>query len=187
MIPLFQLASDLQSLFERNRWRFSFIGGIALQRWGEPRLTVDVDVALLTGFGTEEPFIDELMKHYEGRREDTKEFALERRVLLLRSSGDIGIDIVLAALPFEENVVDHSTHYEFMPGLKLLTCSAEDLIVMKTFADRGQDWVDVEGVIVRQQGNLDWAYIFEELSPLCELKEAPEIIKKLVSIRSKLT
>ena len=30
------------------------MGGVALQRWGEPRLTQDVDLTLLTGFGDEE-------------------------------------------------------------------------------------------------------------------------------------
>jgi hypothetical protein len=28
--------------------------------------------------------------------------------------------------------------------------------VMKAFAARGKDWLDVEGVIIRQTGNLDW-------------------------------
>jgi len=29
---------------------------------------------------------------------------------------------------------------------------------MKSFAGRGQDWVDVERIIVRQTGKLDWAF-----------------------------
>jgi hypothetical protein len=32
----------------------------------------------------------------------------------------------------------------------LHTCSAEDLIVLRAFADRSKDWVDIEGVIIRQ-------------------------------------
>lgn len=44
---------------------------------------------------------------------------------------------------------------------------------------RGKDWVDVEGVIVRQTGNLDWRYVREQLGPLAELKEAPEILDQL--------
>jgi len=53
------------------------------------------------------------------------------------------------------------------------------LIVLKAFAARGQDWVDIERIIVRQTGNLDWSYIRAQLRPLAELKEAPEIVDQL--------
>ena len=53
----------------------------------------------------------------------------------------------------------------FLPGVSLLTCSAEDLIVLKAFADRDQDWLDIEGILFRQKGLLDWDYILTELTP----------------------
>ena len=88
------------------------------------------------------------------------------------------IDIALAAFPFEEEVVEGSSEYSFTPDITLRTCSAEDLIILKAFADRPQDWVDVEGVIVRQTARLDRKYILERLTTLCELKEAPEIVAR---------
>ena len=36
-------------------------GGYTVQRWGEPRLTQDVDITLLTGFGGEESYVDALL------------------------------------------------------------------------------------------------------------------------------
>ena len=56
---------------------------------------------------------------------------------------------------------------------------AEDLIVHKAFAARPQDWVDVEGVILKQRGQLAWPQIRADLTPLAELKEAPEILTEL--------
>ena len=50
---------------------------------------------------------------------------------------------------------------------------------MKAFAGRGQDWVDVERIIVRQTGKLDWDYILTQLRPLAELKDSPEILTEL--------
>jgi hypothetical protein len=50
---------------------------------------------------------------------------------------------------------------------------------MKSFASRGQDWVDIEGIIVRQTGKLDWDHIQRQLRPLAELKGAPEILQQL--------
>src|SRR5215204_5744004 len=55
---VYDAASALQSFCEKENWRFCFIGGIAVQRWGEPRQTVDADLTFLTGFGAEEKFVD---------------------------------------------------------------------------------------------------------------------------------
>ena len=183
MKALFHLASELQQLFDHHGWTYCFIGGLALQRWGEPRLTTDVDVSLLTGFGGEDTFIDTLLAHYEGRIDDAGDFARRNRVLLLHSSGGIGIDIALAALPFEAEAAARASTFEFLPSVGLLTCSAEDLIVMKAFADRSRDWLDIEGILIRQKGVLDWPYITQRLTPLCELKEAPDILQRLEALR----
>ena len=179
MIEVIRAAAELQSLCESLRWRFCFIGGLALQRWGEPRETIDVDLTLLTGFGNEEPFVRKLLAHYDARIADAADFALTRRVLLLRASSGVGLDIALGGLPFEESVVARSSNFVFPSETLLRTCSAEDLVVLKAFAARSKDWVDVEGILIRQAGLLDWAYIRGQLQPLAELKEAPEIMEEL--------
>jgi hypothetical protein len=53
------------------------------------------------------------------------------------------------------------------------------LIVFKAFADRGQDWVDIENILVRQGRKLDWRYVLTQLKPLVDLKEAPQILDRL--------
>ena len=158
---------------------FCFIGGLAVQRWGEPRETVNVDLTLVTGFGNEERFIQILLQHFEGRIPDAAQFARDRRVLLLRSKKGVGLDVALGALPFEELIVQRSSIFDYPPKIKLRTCSAEDLIVLKAFAGRGQNWVDIERIIIRQTGKLDWDYIRAQLRPLAELKSAPEILDQL--------
>ena len=179
MIELIRVAAELQGVFEAEGWQFCFIGGLALQRWGEPRETVDVDVTLLTGFGGEERFVKKLLEQFQGRMNNVEEFALTRRVLLLRSRSGVGIDIALGGLPFEESAVSRSSVFAFPTNTLLRTCSAEDLVVMKSFAARSRDWADIEGIIVRQTGKLDWTYIHSQLDPLVELKEAPEILTEL--------
>jgi hypothetical protein len=172
-------AADLQAFCEGQRWRFCFIGGLAVLRWGEPRETVDVDLTLLTGFGSEQPFIDALTAKFEPRIDDAPAFARIHRVLLLRAPSGVGIDISLGGLPFEAMVIARATAFMFPPDTPLLTCSAEDLVVLKAFAGREKDWVDVEGVLVRQSMRLDWSYVHAHLAPLAELKEAPEIMDEL--------
>lgn len=179
MNEVIRAAAELQALCVANSWRFCFIGGLAVLRWGEPRETVDVDLTVLTGFGGEQPFIEALSRRYEARIDDAAEFARTRRVLLLRAASGVGLDIALGGLPFEEAVVERATEFTFPPDVPLRTCSAEDLIVLKAFAARSKDWMDVEGIIVRQSRTLDWKYVIAQLGPLAELKEAPEILTEL--------
>lgn len=179
MNEVIQAAAELQAVCESEQWQFCFIGGLALQRWGEPRETVDVDLSLLTGFGNESPFIHKLLKHFAGRIPNAARFAEEHRVLLLRSSQGVGLDVALAALPFEALAIQRASYFEYPPNIRLRTCSAEDLLVLKAFAGRGQDWVDIERIIVRQTGKLDWDHIHEQLAPLAELKDSPQILEEL--------
>jgi hypothetical protein len=176
-------AVELQAYCEERRWRFCFIGGLALLRWGEPRHTADADLTLITGYGREDPFILGLLDRFAARIADAAQFAREHRVLLLRSRHGVGLDISLGALPYEEIVVARSSEFTYQPGIRLRTCSAEDLIVLKAFAGRGQDWVDVERVIIRQSRRLDWDYITTQLTPFAELKGEPAILEALARRR----
>jgi hypothetical protein len=94
-------------------------------------------------------------------------------VLLLSGSDGTPLDVALGAIPFEHRSVERGSHWHLPAGRSLLTCSAEDLIVHKAFASRDHDWVDIDGVVVRQGSALDTALIVEELRPLVALKEEP--------------
>lgn len=179
MNPLFAAALDLQGFFEARQWRFCFIGGLAVQRWGEPRLTLDVDCTLLTGFGDEARYVDELLDAFAGRVDDPREFALANRVLLLYGASRVPLDIALGAMPFEANCVERASAFDIGDGQSLTICSAEDLVVFKAFAGRERDWLDIEGIALRQRQALDADLIWRELTPLLELKGQPEAAERL--------
>jgi len=168
---ILEAALEVQRFCELRRWRFCVIGALAVQRWGEPRLTQDVDISVVSGFGPEAEFVDALLSRYRGRLADTRDFALRRRVVLLESAGGVPIDVSLGGIPFEERVVERSSGWDVGGAAPLVTCSAEDLIVLKVFAGRDKDWLDVEGVAIRQGTRLDVALIRRELAPLLELKD----------------
>jgi hypothetical protein len=183
MNDLFETARELQVFCDQRGWRSCFIGGLAVQRWGEPRVTRDVALTLMAGSGAEDSFIDPLLDSYAARIENAKKFAQSHRVLLLKSHGDVGIDISLGALPFEENVVSRATSFTLGPGMEIRTCSAEDLIVLKLFASRPLDIHDSESVVIRHKSHLDWRHIEDQLRPLAEVKDQPEILQTLVRLR----
>jgi hypothetical protein len=172
-------AAEVQRFCEGRRWRFCFIGGVAVQRWGSPRFTVDVNLTLLTGFGRGDEFVDTLLRRFAGRRPDARDFALRQRVLLARTAGGVGLDIALGAFPFEERSIERASAWKLSEAMSLMTCSAEDLVVLKTFAGRHRDWSDVETVLARQHGKLDLRLIRSELLPLLELKGETESMETL--------
>jgi hypothetical protein len=172
-------AAEVQAFCQSRGWRFCFIGGVAVQRWGTPRFTQDVDLTLLTGLGSEEKFIDALLGQFPGRLPEARTFALEHRVLLARTANGIDLDFALGAFPFDEASVARATSWKISDRIALTTCSAEDLVIHKAFAARDRDWGDAESVLVRQHGRLDLALIRKELPPLLALKDDRESCGKL--------
>jgi hypothetical protein len=184
MRDLLIAAARVQSVLEKHRWRFCFIGGIAVQKWGQVRATIDIDLTIFTGIGNELPVIDQLLKSFIPRIPHAREFAQLNRIVLLRTKAGVELDISCGAFSFEESVISRARKVQLRPGVRLRLCTAEDLIVYKAFAGRPLDWVDVESIIAKQpRGKLDWDYVYRQLKPLAELKEEPEIVSKLQELR----
>ena len=176
---LFGAALEIQNYLVEVGQPFVFIGGLALQRWGEPRVTRDVDLTILTRFTNEEAIVRAFLGRFRGRVEDAEAFAMRHRVILAQTGTGIGIDAALGGLPFEESAVDRSSIFEFLPGISLRTVSASDLVILKAFAARPRDWEDIRGIVVRSSHELDVPYIESHLIPLAELKEEPQIVETL--------
>jgi hypothetical protein len=183
MIDLFETASQLQDFCDRQAWHSCFIGGIAVQRWGEPRVTRDVDLTLLAGFGAEDAFIDVRLCALRSASGECPRV----RTTASRASAEHtrwrGHRRFAGRSCFEERLVSRATTFAFGPGLDIRTCSAEDLVVLKLFASRALDIRDAEGVVIRHNDQLDWGYIDGKLRPLVELKEEPAILDTLARLR----
>jgi hypothetical protein len=183
---LLRAAAELQTVFIAEHWKFCFIGGVAVQRWGNPRFTQDIDLTLLTGFGGERAVIEKLLTFLLPRRSDATDFAMRARVLLAQTRSAIPVDIALGALPFEERSVTRASDWTIASGIVLHTCSAEDLVIHKIFAGRPRDWDDVESVLIRQKLSLNWNLIESEAKPLLELKEDFDALGRLKGLIEKI-
>jgi hypothetical protein len=180
-------AGEVQRTLSSAGFRFCFIGGLALQRWGEQRYTRDVDLTLLCPFGEERATARRLATLLKTRVEAAAEFAVESRMFLAQSMGGVPVDIAFGGIDFEIRCVGRASPFDFGSGLSLATCGAEDLAVMKAFAGRDRDWLDVESIIVRQGDRLDWKLIDGELGPLLLAKEegARPTLDRLAALRTK--
>lgn len=59
MNSLIEEASRFQQFVTEKGWPFYFVGEIAVQVWGEPRLTSDIDLHVFTELRNEPSFIAE--------------------------------------------------------------------------------------------------------------------------------
>jgi hypothetical protein len=183
MHPAIEAALELQEFLDAHGEKFCIIGGLAVQRWGEVRLTVDADATVLTDWSRDEVVTDLLLgSPFLPRMADAREFALKNRVLLLKNAKGTHVDVALGAMDFENRSVQRSSLWRVSENAALRTCSAEDLLVHKTFAGRTRDWADIEGILQRQGPKLDLGLVRSELLPLLELKGTPEAVDRLAAL-----
>jgi hypothetical protein len=178
-------AAKLQASWRAIGFEFCFIGGLAVQYWGEPRLTNDVDATIWTDFGNERPVIRQLMRDLKGRIENADDFALVNRVLLVQESSGVDVDVSLAAFPYERELIGRAKERPFR-DVGLVICGPSDLIVLKAFANRPRDWQDIRGILIRSGSFLDWDLIQSELKVLADLKNEPEILVQLQNLRTEV-
>ena len=185
LTELLAAAARLQGDWRSGGIDFCFIGGLAVQFWGEPRNTSDVDATVWTEFGNERPTVERLLLELSPRIDNAADFALLNRVLLVRDKQGVNVDIALGAFPFERNMIDRATE-RTIRDRPLLLCGPSDLIILKAFANRPRDWQDIRGVMIRSGDELDWSLIDREVAMLAQLKEEPEIIERLDGLRREL-
>lgn len=125
------------------------VGGVAVSLLGRPRFTRDIDALV----DLDEPRWPDLVEAARRagivpRIADALEFASRSRVLLLRHAlSQIDIDVILGGLPFERSVVA-AAQPRSVGDLVIRLPRVEHLMIMKAVAQRPQDLLDLEGLIV---------------------------------------
>lgn len=178
----FETAWQLHAFLSARAIPYAIIGGIAVQRWGQPRLTRDVDLTVLLPPGGEEAALNEIAAAFPPRIEDAVAFALEHRVLPVEAPGGSEADISLGLPGYEEHVIARAVGYDLGDGRAVRLCSAEDLLIHKALAARPQDVIDIEGIVARQGVALDIAYVRQWLAELARLAADPEVTARFERI-----
>jgi len=146
--PLLQAIGAVTSWLRDADVPGAIIGGVAASLLARPRVTKDVDLVVALP-DDELPRFLALGKHYgiTPRTADAVDFAKVSRVLLLRHEpSGIEIDLSLASLPFEREVIERAVE-RTIRGVAFRVATAEDLIVMKAIALRPRDVADIEALL----------------------------------------
>ena len=177
MNPQIKAALAVHEFFaERLTLDYAVIGGIALQFWGEPRFTHDLDVTVQDKLDLPE-LVKLTTEAFGSRVPNPQRFARDTRMLLL-SVGGVDVDVAVALRGYEDSLFARTRAIEVGQGKRLTICSAEDLIIHKALAGRPQDLADIQGVIVRQGKKLDARYIRRWLGEFSRTLDDPGIIER---------
>ena len=176
---LFQEAAEVQKVLHKNDVTFCFIGGVALQRWGEVRQTNDVELTIFSELGGKSAILDILNSYLNSRVEDTRDMFLVGRMYLGKSPKGKQVGISLGFTPYEKRMMERAVDVEYGLDVPLHCCCAEDLVITKTMAGRGQDWVDIHRIIQRSGEKMDWTLVYDELIPLLALLHEEDRLTRL--------
>jgi hypothetical protein len=175
----------LRAFLDEYHIRYMVIGGLANTVWGRPRLTYDADVkVVLEGLSIRE-FGELVGRRFAFRRADAIDFAQRSYVLLVQATEDVPADVVIGLLPYEAESIERAVPEE-IEGIAVPVCTAEDLIIHKAISTRERDWLDIEGVLLRQHDRLDQAYIEAWLEEFAHDLDRPQILSHYRELRAQL-
>jgi len=90
---------------------------------------------------------------------------------------DMAVDLLMSVFDYERQAIARAVDAT-IEGIPARVCTAEDLIIHKGIANRTQDWMDIEGVLLRQGNKLDVAYVRDWLTQFAEALEKPELLTR---------
>lgn len=173
MNPQFEALWEFHQFFEKHQFGYAVIGGIAVQFWGEPRFTRDVDITLGVAPEMFDAAVENLLRTFQSRIGEPMEFARENRILLLRGANGCEVDVSFGLPGYEQEMMSRTVPFELEHGKITKLCGAEDLIIHKMVAARPRDLEDVGGILTRNGRNLDLAYVRKWLNTFGDILAMP--------------
>ena len=175
----YEAAWEIHQFLTKRGLAYAIIGGMAVQKWSDPRFTRDVDLAVAAPLTTgSAPLVRLITGHFPSRSADPVDFAGKTRMVLITASNGVEVDISLALPGYEDQLFARAVDYEIEPGKAIRLCSAEDLIIHKCVAGRPQDISDIQGVVDRQGKKLDAAYIRRWLKDFSDVLANGDILER---------
>ena len=183
MGSFFDPLTALEKLLSHYENRWVVIGGVAVSMLARPRFTEDLDAMVLLSVDEVAEFIEVAKSAgIESRISEAEVFAKKNRVLLLRHvKSDTRIDISLGILPFEQELVERSIAYQVDDALQVFLPTPEDLIIMKSVANRPKDLEDIRA-LVDKYPELDKGRLEMWVKAFAEALEVPEIWNNLAGV-----
>ncbi len=154
MTELERALAEAAAIFDQENIPYMVIGGVAVIIWGNTRATIDIDVTVWVEEDALEPTIMRLSQRLLARVDDPCAFTKRTRVLPVKATSGVPIDIIFATLPFERQAIEDAEE-KTLGESRVRVCRVSDLIVHKILSERPRDREDVRFLITRYADSLD--------------------------------
>jgi len=157
------------------------VGGIAASFYGEPRTTVDLDIALKMNVDDVEKLYDLLERGgYIASEYPPAPDLMERQAFsLIDERNRVRIDLLINPAILDEEGISRRQLVDLKHGWgKLWFLSAEDLIIMKIMTRRPRDFEDIKHMMAKLYRQLDLEYLKRRAKKLGVLLEIEELLRK---------
>lgn len=181
MNPLFAAAIEFHNFFSARAIPSAIIGGIAVQFWGEPRGTRDLDLTVAVPIETADEALRALLAQFAPRVADAAEFSRRNRVLLLSASNGVPGDVSLGLPGDEDDLIARALLVPLDADHQIRVRSPEDLIIYRALAGRANDLKDLDMVIAAQADRLDTGYVRRWLTVFSETLATPDPLDRFES------
>jgi hypothetical protein len=173
---------DLENWLESSKVPHTLLGGVAVSLISQPRATRDIDACILVEQDLWPSLIDSGKNYgFLPRINDILAFAARSRVfLLLHQPTAIKVDISVAALPFEQEMLSRATTI-CVGDLEIKVPTPEDLVISKAVAHRPRDLVDIGSILVSHP-DIDLSRVRSFVSQFSIVLEMPEILDDLEQV-----
>jgi hypothetical protein len=160
MPSIFKILIKLSAILNRQKIPYMLVGGLAVNYYGAPRATGDIDLSLLASSQNTAKLLVALKKNrfLFHAKEVASLVKTSNRFLVFDPSNTYRIDCWIPKTRFELQALDRRVKVS-MGGKALFLPAAEDLILFKLLAGREKDKEDLKWIILRQKRILDKKYL----------------------------
>ena len=167
--------SEMTGLLNELHLDYMLIGGMAVAFWGEPRLTLDVDLTIWVEPGQFESTVEMLARRLPLRTTEPLETARRLRLLPVRASNRVPVDLLFAAWPLEKQAIERAVEHR-IGGASVRVAPLDYLLFLKLISDRPKDLDDAAKLLHHHRGKVDLLWLERELAQLAESSAQPEML-----------
>ena len=177
MTILEEALAEAIDFIDQLRLPYMLIGGLAVAEWGEPRATLDVDLTIWVEPDQFETTVKALAERFQVRGQDWFRLTSQSRVLPVRASNGVLVDLLFAVWPVEQRAIEGAVT-RHIAGKAVRVASLDYLLFLKLISDRPKDLEDASRLLRRHRDTANLSWLEKELGGLAESMAQPEILER---------
>lgn len=189
MTPELELLVRVAKVLNPAGLRYFVTGSVAAMRYGEPRMTQDIDIAAFVRYADVSAFVQAFKDpdYYLERSTMLEAMEHESQFNIIDNVTGLKVDVMCVEMtPYNESRFQRASKMELVPGVAVPFSSPEDVILMKlVYVNKGggeRHFRDIAGMFKVTGPSIDTAYI-ESWAPRLGVTEQWAAVKSTVNAK----